>query len=118
MLTKFGMKIYLTLKESRGGGNKWGERDDRREGKWEKEVTRSKHFWEQTRSNERIGKKGGRQSRMEDNTVSLTQHDYYGSLLQNYTYITCIELLAFSVGMDREGGRKGGREVGIQSITN
>ena len=43
---------------------------------------------------------------MEDNIVSLTQHDYYGSLLQNDTYIACIELLAFSVGMGEEEGEK------------
>ena len=59
MLTKFGMKIYLTLQESRRGGDKWGERNDRREGKWEKGVTRNKHFWEGTRSNEGIKNKEG-----------------------------------------------------------
>ena len=43
---------------------------------------------------------------MEGNIVSLTQHDYYGSHLQNYTYIAYVELLAFSCG-DGWGGRKG-----------
>ena len=38
MHTQFGMKIYLTLQESRGEGDKWGEGNDRREGKWEKGV--------------------------------------------------------------------------------
>ena len=48
------------------------------------------------------------QDRMEGNIVSLTQHDYYGSHLQNYTDLAYIELLAFQ----REGmGRKGGKEV-------
>ena len=41
MLTKFGMKIYLALQESRGEGDKWDEGDDRRESKWEKGVTRN-----------------------------------------------------------------------------
>ena len=36
---------------------------------------------------------------------SLTQHDYYGSHLQNYTDMACIELLAFSVGRRGEGVR-------------
>ena len=58
MLTKFGMKIYLTLQESRGGGDKYGEGNDRREGKWEKGVTGNKHLWEGTKSNERIEKRG------------------------------------------------------------
>ena len=35
-LSKFSMKIYLTLQESRG--------HDRREGKWKKGLTRSNHF--------------------------------------------------------------------------
>ena len=53
---------------------------------------------------------------MEENTISLTQHDYYGSLLQNCTYIAYIELLAFSmVGMGGEGERK---RVGTQSFRN
>ena len=101
MLTQFGMKNYLTLQESRGERDKWGEGDDRREGKWEKGITRSKHFQEKTRSNQRIEKTEG-QGRMKGNIVSLIQHDYYGSqhdyygnLLQNNTYIACIELLAF-----------------------
>ena len=38
------MKIYLTLWVSRGEGDKWGEEDDRREGKWEEGVIRSKYF--------------------------------------------------------------------------
>ena len=46
----------------------------------------------------------GGQDRMEGNIVSLSQHDYYGSLLQDYTCMTYIELFAFSVGI---GGRKG-----------
>ena len=41
---------------------------------------------------------------MEGNIVSLTQHNYYGSLLQNDTYIACIELLDFLMGMRRERG--------------
>ena len=50
---------------------------------------------------------------MQGNVVSLTQHDYYGSHLQNYTDMAYIELLAFQ----REGvGREGGREVGTQSV--
>ena len=48
------MKIYLTLQESRGEGDKWGGGDDRREGKWEEGVVRSRHFWGGTRSKERI----------------------------------------------------------------
>ena len=43
---------------------------------------------------------------MEGNIVSLSQHDYYGSLLHNYTYTAYIELLAFSVGMGGNGGKK------------
>ena len=43
---------------------------------------------------------------MEGNIVSLTQHDYYGSYLQSYTYIAYIELLAFSVGVGGEGRRE------------
>ena len=43
---------------------------------------------------------------MEGNIVSVTQHDYHGSHLQNYTSITYIELFAFSVGMAGEGGRE------------
>ena len=41
---------------------------------------------------------------MEGNIVSITQHDYYGSHLQNYTDMACIELLAFEKEwMGREG---------------
>ena len=43
---------------------------------------------------------------MEGNIGSLSQHDYYGNLLHNYTYTASIELLAFSVGMGVEGGRE------------
>ena len=43
---------------------------------------------------------------MEGNIVSLTQHDYYGSHLQNYTDMAYIELLAFPKGMCGERGRK------------
>ena len=50
-----------------------------------------------------------------ENIVSLTQHDYYGSRLQNQTYIAYIELLAFSEGWV---GREEGKEVGTQSISN
>ena len=53
MHTQFGMKIYLTLQESREEEDKWGG-DDRREDKWEEGVIRSKHFWGGTRSKERI----------------------------------------------------------------
>ena len=41
----------------------------------------------QNRSNEE-------QDRMEGNIVSLTQHDYYGSHLQNYRDMAYIEFLA------------------------
>ena len=63
------------------------------------------------------GESGGNggQNRMEGNMVSLIQHDYYGSHLQNYTDLAYIELLAFQ----REGmGREGGKEVGTQSFRN
>ena len=43
---------------------------------------------------------------MEGNIVSLIQHDYYGSPLQNYRNMAYIELLAFPKGMGGEGGRK------------
>ena len=43
------------------------------------------------------------QDRMEGNIVSLSQHDYYGSHLQNYTDMAYTELLAFPKGM---GGMK------------
>ena len=46
------------------------------------------------------------QDKMEGNIVSLTQHEYYGSLLQYYIYIAYIELLAFSVGMGGEERRE------------
>ena len=62
----------------------------------------------------RENKRNGEQDRMEGNIVSVTQHDYYGSHLQNYTYITYIELLAFSVGM---GGEERGK-VGTQRFRN
>ena len=48
----------------------------------------------------------GEEDRMEGNTVSLSQHDFYGSLLHNYTYMAYIELLAFSMGMGGEERRK------------
>ena len=54
----------------------------------------------------RENRSNGGHDRMEGNIVSLTQHDYYGSHLQNYTYIAYIEFLAFSVRMGGEGGRK------------
>ena len=76
MHTQFGMKICLILQESRGEGGKWGEGDDRREGKWKEGVIRSKQFWGGQGQN-RIN---GGQDMMEGNIVSLTQHDYYGSL--------------------------------------
>ena len=44
MHTQFVMKFYLTLQESRGEGDKWSWRDDRREVKWEEGVIRSKYF--------------------------------------------------------------------------
>ena len=63
----------------------------------------------------RENRSNGEQDRMEGNIVSLIQHDYYGSHLQNYTDLAYIELLAFQ----REGvGREGGREVGSQSFRN
>ena len=43
---------------------------------------------------------------MKGNIVSLSQYDFYRSLLHNYTCITYIELLAFSVGIGGEGGRE------------
>ena len=42
---------------------------------------------------------------MEGNVVSLTQHDCYGSHLQNYTDMVYIELTAFPKGMGGEGGK-------------
>ena len=54
----------------------------------------------------RENRSNGGQDRMEGNVVSLTQHDYYGSHLQNYTDMAYIELLAFPKGMGGEGGRK------------
>ena len=50
----------------------------------------------------------GGQDRMEGNIVSVTQQDYHGSHLQNYTDMDCIELLAFPKGMGGEGGMKRG----------
>ena len=52
----------------------------------------------------RENRRNGGQDRMEGNIVSLTQHDYYGSHLQNYTDIAYIELLA----SQREGGGREG----------
>ena len=46
------------------------------------------------------------QDRMEGIIVSHTQHDYYGSHLQNYTDMAYVELLAFPKGMCVEGGMK------------
>ena len=63
--------------------------DDRREGKREEGVIRSKHLRGGTRSKE--NRINGGQDRMEGNIVSLSQHDYYGSLLHNHTCITYIE---------------------------
>ena len=54
MHTQFDMEIYHTPQESKGEGNKWDLGDERREGKWEEGVIRSKHFWGGTRSKERI----------------------------------------------------------------
>ena len=68
-------------------------------------IIRSKHFWGGIRSKARIEEMVG-QDRLERNIVSLTQHDYYGSYLQDYTYIAYIQLLAFSVWMSGKGGRK------------
>ena len=53
MLIQFGMKIYLTLQESRGEEDKWDGVDDRREGKWKEGLIRSKQFWGGTTSKER-----------------------------------------------------------------
>ena len=44
---------------------------------------------------------------MEGNIISFSQHDYYGSVLHDYTFITCIELFAFSMRVRGEGGREG-----------
>ena len=61
----------------------------------------------------RENRSNGGQDRMEGNIVSLIQHDYYGSHLQNYIDLAYIESLAFQ----REGvGREGGKEVGTQSV--
>ena len=55
----------------------------------------------------------GGQDRIEGNIVSLIQHKYYGSHLQNYRDLSYIELLA----LQREGvEREGGKEVGTQSV--
>ena len=54
----------------------------------------------------RENRSNGGQNRMEGNIVSLIQHNYYGSHLQNYTDMAYIELLAFPKGMDGEGGMK------------
>ena len=54
------MKAYLTIQESRGEGDKQGERDDGREGKWEEGAIGSKHSWGRIRSKERIEAMGGR----------------------------------------------------------
>ena len=43
---------------------------------------------------------------MKENIVSLLQHDCYGSVLHDYTCITLIDLLAFSVGVGGEGVRE------------
>ena len=52
----------------------------------------------------RENRSNGGQDRMEGNIVSLTQHDYYGSHLQDYTDMAYIELLAFQrEGVGREG---------------
>ena len=54
MLTQFGTKVHLALQKGRGEGDKWGEEDDRGEGKQEKGIITSKHLWGGTRSKERI----------------------------------------------------------------
>ena len=43
---------------------------------------------------------------MEGKRVNLSQHDYYGSVLHNYTCITHIELLAFSMRVGEDGRRE------------
>ena len=43
----------------------------------------------------RENRSNGGQGRMEANIVSLTQQNYYGSHLPNYTDMAYIELLAF-----------------------
>ena len=48
MHTQFGIKIYLTLQESRGEENKRSVGDDRKEDKWEEGEIKSKHFWKGT----------------------------------------------------------------------
>ena len=48
----------------------------------------------------------GGQDRTEGNMVSLSQHNYYGSVLHGYTFMTHIELLVLSMWMGKEGGRK------------
>ena len=47
-------KIYVTLQETRGKGDKRGRGNDKREGKCEERIIRSKHFWGGTRSKDRI----------------------------------------------------------------
>ena len=54
----------------------------------------------------RKNRSNGGQDKMNENIVSLTQHYYYGSHLQNYTDMAYIELLAFPMGMGGEGRRK------------
>ena len=60
----------------------------------------------------RENRSNGGQDRMEGNIVSLIQHDYYGSHLQNYTDLAYIEFQKEQVG------REGGKEVGTQSFRN
>ena len=80
MLTQIGIKISVMLEEWSTGGNKRGEGNDRREGKWKKGITRNKHFWEGRRLNEGI-KHTGEWNRILGNIVSIRKHDYYRSLL-------------------------------------
>ena len=47
-----------------------------------------------------------RQDKIEGNMVSLSQHGCYGSVLHDYTCITYIKLLAFSVVSGGEEGRE------------
>ena len=69
----------------------------RREGRLVIGVIRSKHFLRRDRV-KRENRINRGKDRMEGNIVSLSQHDYYGSLLHNYTGMAYVKLIVFSVG--------------------
>ena len=104
MHTHFGMKTCLTIQERGGEGDKQGGAmiEGRAMGggiNFNATLMGRDRIKRENRSN-------GGQDRMEGNIVSLTQHDCYGSHLQNYTDMAYIELLAFPKGMSGEGGMK------------